>query len=142
MSEEEQIEAFETANEREARQHILTRKHKRKEKIVSVPEWGEDGKPMMVLIRSLSGDQRSEYFHFSTVVREQYAKRPDFYKRLWFEQVRLGCLHPVTEQPLFQFADLDEVMRWEDGGTIELLAAVVREVSGLNRSVVDEVKKI
>lgn len=133
-------EAFETENEVEARAHIFRRASKRREKLIPVEEWGRDGKPMMVLIRALSGDQRSAYFAFSASLSEQKGQ-PDFYRKLMFEQVRLGCLHPKTGKPLFQIADQDALMSEEDGAVIELLAAMVREISHLDRSAVETAKK-
>lgn len=126
----------EFVNEVEARQHLFQRKKKRKEIIIPVPEWEMD-----VLIVALSGTTRGEYYAFNAEVAKQYQGTGEFFKRIWFEQVRLGCVHPVTRKLILQPADRDELMDGEDGAVIERLAAMVREISGLNISVIEEAKK-
>jgi hypothetical protein len=123
-------------NEVEARKHLFQRKNKRREILISVPEWG-----MEVLIAAFSGTARGEYYAFNNEVTENYKGTGEFFKRLWFEQVRLGCLHPITRKPILQPADRDELMDGEDGAVIERLAVMVREVSGLNASILEAAKK-
>lgn len=128
---------FETNNEIEARQHILAREQKRKEIIVPVPELGMD-----VLIQALSGTMRGVYYAF---VRDVAQEHPDtdgeYFKRIWFEQVRLGVVHPKTKKPIFQPADRDAFMDGDDGLMIEMLAVMVREISGISISATEEAKK-
>ena len=130
-------EMITTTNEFEARQHLLTRKKKRKEILLPVPEWG-----MEVLLCSLTGTERAEYFAYNNATLEQYkAGTSEFFKRIWFEQVRLGCVHPVTRERILQPADRDEFMDDDDGAVIETLASIVRDISGLAVSSIEDAKK-
>lgn len=130
-------EMITTANEAEARQHLLTRKKKRKEILLPIPEWD-----MEVLLCSLTGTERAEYFAYNNATVEQFkAGTSEFFKRIWFEQVRLGCLHPVTRQRILQPADRDEFMDGDDGAVIEALASIMREISGLKPESIEDTKK-
>jgi hypothetical protein len=130
-------EMITTANEIEARARLLSRKKKRKEILVSVPEWGMD-----VLLTALTATERGEYFAFNNDIGKTCQQgSSDFFKRLWFEQVRLGCRHPVTRERILQPADRDEFMDGEDGAVIETLADIIRDISGLNAGNIEEAKK-
>jgi len=133
---DETNEIIEFTSEVEARAHLFQRKNKRKEIVVPVPEWN-----MKVLLCAFSGTCRSEYYAFNADVTEHHKGTGEFAKRLWFEQVRLGCFHSGTHKPIFQAADRDMFMDDEDGAVIERLAAMVREISDLNSDVTAEAKK-
>jgi hypothetical protein len=72
---------------------------------------------------------------------KNHAGTPEFYKRLMFEQVRLGCLHPKTKKPIFTVMDQDTLMAEHNGAIIEELSEIVREVSLLNGEVTKQAKK-
>lgn len=128
-------ELIETENEVEARARIFQAQDC-KEVLVDVPEWG-----MSVLVRALTGTQRAEYFTFNAALRKDYLDSPEFYKQTFFEQVRLGVVHPRTKKPIFQRGDQAELMDHHNGGIIEMLAAIVRDASLLNGEVTDLAKK-
>lgn len=124
------------SNATKMREKILSRKNKQKEKVVNIPEWDMD-----VLLIGLSGVDRGDYFAFVAEVSAQHSGTGEFFKRVWFEQVRLGCHDPESRERIFQPADRDMFMSDEDGALIEVLAAAVRELSGINLDAVEEAKK-
>ncbi|GHO99553.1 hypothetical protein KSF_096010 [Reticulibacter mediterranei] len=124
------------SNATKLREKILSRAKKQKEKIVHIPEWDMD-----VLLIGLSGTVRGDYFAFVADVTEKHSGTGEFFKRVWFEQVRLGCHDPESREPIFQPADRDMFMSDEDGALIETLSAMVRELSGINLDVLEEAKK-
>lgn len=124
------------SNATKMREKILSRQSKRKEKVVHIPEWDMD-----VLLIALSGVDRGDYFAFVADVSKQYSGTGEFFKRVWFEQVRLACHDPESRERIFQPADRDTFMSDEDGALIETLAATVRELSSINADVVEEAKK-
>jgi hypothetical protein len=124
------------SNATKMREKILSRKNKQKEKVLNIPEWGMD-----VLLIGLSGTVRGDYFAFVADVSKQYSGTGEFFKRVWFEQVRLGCHDPESRERIFQPADRDMYMDDEDGALIETLAAAVRELSGINLDALAEAKK-
>lgn len=135
VNDAEQQELIETENENATRA-LIFQSQDCQEVLVPVPEWKTS-----VLVRALTGKRRSEYFAFNSQLRKDYADTPDFYERLFFEQARLGCVHPKTKQPIFQPADRDELMGHHNGAIIEMLASIVREISLLNGEVSELAKK-
>jgi len=124
------------SNATKMREKILSRKNKQKEKIVHIPEWDMD-----VLLIGFSGVDRGNYFAFVTEVSKEHSGTGEFFKRVWFEQIRLACHDPESRERIFQPADRDMFMGEEDGALLETLSAAVRELSGLGTDAVDEAKK-
>src|SRR6267142_1367310 len=125
----------ETHDEIETRDLIFKAKD-RKEVIVPVEEWG-----VTILLIALSGTKRSDYFAFHNNTSQQHKGTGEFFKRVFFEQVRLAAFHPKTRKPIFKEADRDTLMDEHNGAIIEELAAMVRELSDLDRSTIDVAKK-
>jgi hypothetical protein len=108
----------------------------RTEVLVPVPEWKRK-----VLVKRLSGTARAEYFTFQLKLEEECQGTPEYWKRMWFELARLGCLHPKTKRPIFKMADRGTWMDEHDGGVIEMLGRTVQVFSQLDGSLAAIAKK-
>jgi hypothetical protein len=128
-------ELVETENE-VATRALIFQSQDCKEVLVPVPEWGTS-----VLIRALTGTRRSEFLAFNSALLKEHRDTPEFYKRIMFEQIRLGCVHPRTKKPIFTFADRDTLMGEHNGAVIQVLAAMVREISDLTTDTAEQAKK-
>lgn len=138
MQEEEKhhVEEFiETENELDLRALIFGTED-REEFLVEVPEW-----KTKVLLKPLSGIERAEYLTMLDGLREQFSQSEEFYKRLFFETLRLGCLHPKTKKRIFKPADREELLKTRNGGTIETLVMMIQKISNLDGSVRENAKK-
>jgi hypothetical protein len=133
---DDNIEWIETENEEQFRQQIFATDD-RQEVLVPVPEWKRK-----VLIKRLSGRARSEFIAFQ-IALEQSCKndRSEYFRRLWFELARLGCVHPKTKKPIFKILDRDTWTDEHDGAVIETLGRTVQTFSQLDGSVAEQAKK-
>lgn len=125
----------ETEDENALRAHIFETDD-RKELIVPVPEWGTK-----ILIKQVTGKARSEVVTFQTDLVEKHGKSPDYYKRLWFELARVGCMHPTTKRPLFKTTDRDTLCDNKNGAIIQMLGETVQGFSNLDGTASMRAKK-
>jgi hypothetical protein len=132
---EPEIEWIETENEEEFRSQIF-QMDDRKELLVPVPEWRRK-----VLVKRLTGTARAEYIMFQINLDEEYGGKPTYWQRLWFETVRLACVHPRTKRPIFKPADRDTWMGEHDGGVMEMLSQTILFFSQLDGSAGARAKK-
>jgi hypothetical protein len=132
---EPEIEWIETENEDEFRSQIF-QMDDREELLVPVPEWKRK-----ILLKRLTGTVRAEFISFRANLTEHYGGKPEFWKQLWFELVRVGCVHPKTRRPVFKLADRDTFLGEHDGGVIQMLGETVAIFSQLDGSVIEQAKK-
>lgn len=126
------VEWLEAQDETALRQLILQAQDRREE-LVPVPLWR-----VKVLVRAMSGTQRTLY---EALPRDQKTGRFLNLKHVYFEVLRMSCVHPMTHKPTFQVADEGEVMDEKNGEIIDMLVAKALRLSGLLPSQREEVRK-
>lgn len=125
----------EPPDEQAARAQVFSRKKKRAEVSIPVPEW-----EMTVLIRAMSGTQRYRY----EAIANHHSGDEDkerFYRDLGWFAVQMCCLHPKTQQPLFKPADQGNFLDDEGGALIEYLASLVLALSKMDTASREEARK-
>jgi hypothetical protein len=132
---EPEIEWIETENEEEFRDQIF-KMDDRDELLVPVPEWRRK-----VLVKRLTGTARAEFIIFQINLDKEFTGKPTYWQRLWFETVRLACVHPKTKRPIFRVGDRGTWMDEHDGGVMDMLAQTVLHFSQLDGSAGLQAKK-
>jgi hypothetical protein len=133
MPEEQQW--IETDDENALRAHIF-QKDDRAELLIEVPEW--DTK---ILIKALTGTARSEFLAFQSALSRNYKDTGEYWKRVFFEMARLGCVHPKTKRPIFKMADQDTLMNEHNGEVIETLGKTVQAFCSLDGTTGERARK-
>ena len=126
------VDWLDPSDEQQLRQFILLASD-RPEEVVEVPLWR-----VKVLVRAMSGSQRVLY---EALPRDQKTGRFKDMRHVYFEVVRMCCVHPSTHRPIFQPSDEAAVMDERNGTIISMLALKAIELSGILPSQTEQVRK-
>lgn len=133
---EEQIEWIETNDEKELITHIF-QMDDRPEVLVKVPEWKTE-----ILVKALTGTARAEFYAHQEVLVEKYKDdQTEYYRQIWFELMKGGCVHPKTKRPIFHFGHRTELLDKKNGAVLQMLGQTVQTLSKLDNSIKEQVKK-
>ena len=125
-------EWLEAQDAEQLRQFIL-QSGDRPEELVEVPEWR-----VKVLVRAMSASQRVLY---EALPRDQKTGRFKDPRHVYFEVIRMCCVHPRTHKPVLQVADKDTVMDEKNGAIIDLLVGKALRLSELLPSQRESIRK-
>lgn len=128
----EQIDWLDSQDEQQLRQFIL-QANDRPGELVEVREWR-----VKLLVRAMSGSQRALY---EAMPRDTKTGRFRDLRHVYFEVMRMCCVHPRTHKPVFQAADKDTVMDEKNGTVVDLLVGKALRLSGLLPSQVERTRK-
>jgi hypothetical protein len=126
---------IEDDDENALRAHIF-QSDDREELLIPVPEWKRK-----ILIKALTGTARCDYLAFQMALEKEHKDSGEYFKRLWFEAARLGCVHPKTKQPVFKLPDRDTLMNEKNGAALQTIGRTVQIFSKLDGSVGEQVRK-
>jgi len=125
------VEWLDPSDESQLRQFIL-QADDRPEELIQVKLWRVE-----VLVRAMNGTQRALY---ESNPRDKAGRFTNL-RHVYFEVVRMCCVHPRTYKPFFQAADEGIVMEEKNGDILDFLASKAVRLSGILPSQTEHVRR-